>query len=417
MTPEGWNMSSTVPWESLWKQLAGPIALIDLQGRHVDVNPAMCRLLGYERERLLELLPVEVTHQDDYALAEETIRDLVVGRIDSFSAEKRLLRADGDVILVLVTSSLLRASDGSTLLIASQFHDITDRYGAELLWRRTLGDAPIGMALMDLEGYCTEVNARLCELVGYGRGELLGRRSSELVYEGDKEQVDSLYPQFRAGRTESANLELCLRHRDGHPFWTLARIGVVQGLDDRPAYVVSQYEPLGDDAQVDEGRLAELTRMALHDPLTGLANRSLLLDRFHQELTKLPEQGGVLAVLMIDLDGFKPINDRYGHNAGDRILQAAAQEVSSAVRSSDTVARIGGDEFVVLAVLAEPAQAEELRARVAQQLNSATPDPEQRVRLGASVGLTTTRDPSVTPHDLLAGADRDMYARKFARSH
>ncbi|NYH79261.1 diguanylate cyclase (GGDEF)-like protein/PAS domain S-box-containing protein [Actinopolyspora biskrensis] len=408
-------MSDTVPWETLWKQLAGPIALIDLHGRHVDVNPAMCRLLGYERERLLELLPAEVTHPDDYALAKETIQNLEAGRIDSFSAEKRLLRSDGNVVLVLVTSSLLRTSDDTPHLIVSQFHDITDRYGAELLWRRTLGDAPIGMALMDLEGRCTEVNARLCELVGYPRDELLGQRGSDLVYNGDKAQMDSLYAQFREGRTESASLELCLRHRDGHPFWTLTRIGVVQGLDDRPAYVVSQYEALGDDAQVDEGRLAELTRMALHDPLTGLANRSLLLDRFQQELTKLPEQGGVLAVLMIDLDGFKPINDRYGHDTGDRVLQAAAHEVSSAVRSSDTVARIGGDEFVVLAALADHAQAEELRTRIAQQLNAAAPASCRRVKLGASVGLTTTCDPSTTSHALLASADRDMYARKPAR--
>lgn len=407
-------MGETVRWETLWKQLAGPIAMIDLYGRHVDVNPAMCRLLGYDRERLLELLPAEVTHPDDYALAKETIQDLEAGRIDSFSAEKRLLRSDGSVILVLVTSSLLRASDGTPHLIVSQLHDITDRYGAELLWRRTLGDAPIGMALMDLDGRCTEVNARLCELVGYRRDELLGQRGSDLVYDGDKAQVDSLYAQFKEGRTDSASLELCLRHRDGHPFWTLARIGVVQGLDDRPAYVVSQYEALGDDSQVDEGRLAELTRMALHDPLTGLANRSLLLDRFQQELTKLPEQGGVLAVLMIDLDGFKPINDRYGHDTGDRVLQSAAQEVSSAVRSSDTVARIGGDEFVVLAGLADRAQAEELRTRVAKQLNAEAPD--RRVRLGASVGLTTTRDPSTTSHSLLASADRDMYARKPTHS-
>lgn len=406
----------TALWEALWNQVSGPIALLDLQGRHVDVNPAMCRLLGYDREVLLELLPADVTHMDDYVLTETAVESMLLEEIESFSAEKRLLRCDGSVILVLVNSSLIRAQDGSPELIVSQFHDITARYESELLWRQTLINAPIGIALTNLEGRCTEANVRLCELVGYRREELVGQRCTDLIYNGDKEPVEALYAEFRNGCNDSASLEICLRHRDGHPFWILARLGLIRGLDDRPAYVVGQYEPLGDDAQVEEGRLAELTRMALHDPLTGVANRALLMDRYQQELAKFPEQEGVLAVFLIDLDGFKEINDRYGHVVGDEILQAAARELQGAVRTADTVARVGGDEFVVLASVADEAQAEELRARVDRSLNTEPTAPDLRIRSGASVGMAITRSASTPYRALLDSADRDMYARKHRPS-
>ncbi|TDC92190.1 PAS domain S-box protein [Saccharopolyspora aridisoli] len=402
----------TALWDALWSQVSGPIALLDLQGRHVDVNPAMCRLLGYDRETLLELLPADVTHMDDYVLTETAVQNIVREQIESFSAEKRLLRSDGSVILVLVNSSLIRAQDGSPELIVSQFHDITARHESELLWRQTLINAPIGIALTSLDGRCTEANVRLCELVGYRREQLVGQRCTDLIYNGDKEPVDALYAEFRDGCTDSASLEICMRHRDGHPFWILARLGLIRGLDDRPAYVVGQYEPLGDDAQVEEGRLAELTRMALHDPLTGVANRALLIDRYQQEIAKFPVQEGVLALLLVDLDGFKEINDRYGHVAGDEILQAAARELLGAVRTADTVARVGGDEFVVLASVADQAQAEELRTRVDRRLNTEPTAPDLGIRSGASVGMAFTRSPSTPYRVLLDSADQDMYARK-----
>lgn len=403
-------------WETLWEQVSGPIALVDMRGRIVEANPAMCRMLAYSREELLALTAADVTHPDDSPLDQAAIERFVASGADSYTAEKRLVCSDGNVIWVLINSSLLRAPDGEPRVVVSQFHDVTARRESEQLWRQTLVNAPIGMALLDLDGRWTEVNDRFCELLGYRREQLLTHRFSEIVYNDDTTRAEALFAELRNGHVDTGSLEICVRHRDGHPFWLLVRLSVVRNADESPAYLVSQYESLGNETHVGEERLAELTHMALHDPLTNLANRSLLVDRFAQELAGLPERGGVLAVLAIDVDGFKEINDRFGHDTGDQALRATAHELLSVVRSTDTVARVGGDEFVVLSHLADQAQAEDLRSRVDQRLSPGSDPSEEYVRPGASVGMATTDDPSSHTRTLLDEADHDMYARKRVKT-
>lgn len=165
-----------------------------------------------------------------------------------------------------------------------------------------------------------------------------------------------------------------------------------------------------------EERLAELTRMALYDPLTGLANRTLLKTRFQQRRADLADRGGVLAGLLIDIDDFKKVNDRYGHDTGDHVLQTAAQEMLNVVRRADTVARVGGDEFVILAHVADQPEAEALRTRLGKRLKTDIETHGHRIGLRATVGMATTQDPSITRRTLIARADRDMYERKRQRS-
>lgn len=399
--------------QQVWEQAAGPIAVLNLEGQHVDINPAFARMLGYDRDTLLKLYPADVTHPEDGVLDRASIRDMVIGPRGSFAVEKRLIHADGTVIWVLINSSLVRDSDGDPRLVISQFHDITARRESELLWRRTLTNAPIGMALLDLNGHWTEVNDKLCTLVGYSRDELLAIRLTDLTYEDDNKPAEAVLDDLRKGYDDSGALELRFRHYDGHPFWMLIRLSVIPGADDRPAYLVSQFEMLGDDVRLSEARVSQLTYMALHDPLTGLANRSLLIDRFDHEFAELPEQTGVLVVMVADLDEFKRVNDRYGHAVGDRFLKTTAHELSHAVRSSGTVARTGGDEFVILTRVRDSAEAEALREQVSQRLNTQSVlAGDEQLAISASVGLTTTDDPTVSAHALIDSADRDMYARK-----
>lgn len=408
MEPEEGSGLGGVTWQTLWEQLAGPIAVGDLQGRTVDVNPALCRMLGYDRETLRSLPPADVTHPDEPVLDAAAIQRMIAEGTEHFATEKRLVRSDGSTIWVLIRSSLVRSPEGAPQLVASQFHDVTARRESEELWHRTLIDAPIGMALFDLYGYCVEVNDRLCELTGYRREELLGRRCTDILYTDDTAAMEALYADLRDRRIESGQLELCVRHRKGHPFWMFARLSAVRGPDGQPIYLVGQYESLGS-GEVSESRLAELTRMALHDPLTDLANRALLFDRFEQALYALGEQTTTLAVLMVDVDGLKEINDRHGHLIGDRVLQTTARELLDCARREDTVARYGGDEFVVLAHVSDQAQAHTLRTCIAQRLST---EFAEQVQISVSVGLVTTDDPSSSLPALLDIADRQMYAYK-----
>lgn len=401
-----------IPWDAVWQQLAAPIAVLDLTGRHLDVNPAMCRMLGYDKESLLSLLPAEVTHPDDEKLGGETIEQLLREGSDSLAVEKRLIRSDGTAIPVLVSSSVIRDSTGEAKFVVSQLYDISERRESERLWSRTLANAPIGMALMDLDGAWTEVNERLCDLVGYEAEDLCRMRFTELMGEEDQGRAKETLARLRAGERSSATLEVLYRHRRGQPFWMLIRLSTVPDADDRPAFLVGQYEMIGGHVRMSEERLTQLTRMAMHDPLTGVANRVLLLDRFEHELAEIAEEGGVLAVLLIDLDELKPVNDRYGHSTGDQLLKEVAQQLQCAVRSSDTVARIGGDEFVVLTKVANRADAEQLRSRLAEQLNTEVEIQSRPFRMSASVGLAASSSTSVSAEELIHLADQDMYARK-----
>lgn len=405
--------ASPLPFDAIWRQVVGPIAVLDLQARHVDVNPAMCRMLGYDRDELIKRDPVDVIHPDDEPVGRQNVDRLLAGEFDSFPVEVRLLHSDGSVLWVLVQTSLIRDDEGAPALVVCQFHDITRYRELLLLWRQTVSNAPIGMALLDLDGSWTEVNEKLCELVGYDREELVGSPCTGLVDDAeDQSQHRSALTALREGRETSATLEVRFRHRDGDQFWLLTRLSVVPGADDQPVYLVGQYESLGGGARLSEERLDRLTRMALHDPLTGLANRALLIDRLEHELAELGERGGVLAVLVIDLDRFKPVNDQYGHPVGDQLLIAVAQELISAVRGTDTVARFGGDEFVVVARVPDFAEADALRDRVVQRLVSDAVVCGRSLSMCASVGLSTTQNPKTPGHFLIGRADQDMYRVK-----
>ncbi|GAB3281928.1 PAS domain S-box protein [Parasphingorhabdus pacifica] len=404
--------NTPMPWEAVWKQLAGPIAILSLDGGHIDVNPAMCEMLGYTREQFLSFRPADVTHPQDEQLNSATIARMIESGTDSLEVEKRLIRSDGSFIVVLVSSTLVRKPSGEPGFIVSQLHDITSRRESQLLWKRTLENAPIGIALLDLDGFWTEVNDRLCDLVGYSREELRTMHLADLTGEEDQNRVAELLEDLRLGRRTSGSLEVLYRHRGGQTFWMLIRLSVMPDANDQPAYVISQYDAIGGNIRMSAERLAQLTRMAMHDPLTGVANRALLIDRFDHGLAELPEHDGVLVVLLIDLNDLKPVNDRYGHAFGDQLLETAAHQISSVVRSSDTVARIGGDEFVVLTSVDHLDEAEQLRHRVTQRLNTEVGIFGRTVRMSASVGLATTRSTATSAEELLHNADRDMYARK-----
>ncbi len=200
---------------------------------------------------------------------------------------------------------------------------------------------------------------------------------------------------------EATSLELPLRR--GDEIGLLARS--VQGMQTQ---IRSQFERL-------QFKQQELDQLASRDALTGLLNRRVFLDRLEHALAKARREQGQLALLFVDLDRFKAINDQHGHAAGDLLLQTLAQRLQQTVREADTVARIGGDEFVVLLEQAEPLQAAET---VAAKLRQALAQPVEfgalSLQIGASIGIGRFPDDGATASELLAAADRAMYLAKGA---
>ena len=158
----------------------------------------------------------------------------------------------------------------------------------------------------------------------------------------------------------------------------------------------------------------ELTKLALHDTLTGLPNRILLADRISQAMAKVAEQGGCFSLMFIDLDGFKPVNDAFGHHLGDRLLREVALRLRDQLRSQDTLARIGGDEVVLLVRLGEPDDAPQVAARQVSLLSKSFRVDEHDLQISASVGIALYPGNGQTAEELLMNADAAMYHAKGA---
>ena len=257
------------------------------------------------------------------------------------------------------------------------------------------------LATISLDGRFTLLNPAWEHLLGWTREELQSRPVADFVHPDDAEQ---LLGPMRAGSgypAEVENFTTRYRHRDGSWHWLLwsAR------RDGDTWYAAAK----------DVTDRMWLERQAMHDPLTRLPNRMLLMDRAHQAVARLDRSEGVLAMLFIDLDKFKAVNDNLGHDAGDRLLVSVSERLAELMRDSDTIARLGGDEFVILAEEIESeGEAMALAGRVLDALERPFPLGTAEVAMLASVGVAVSRDPNCDPEGMLREADLAMYKAKGA---
>ena len=218
-------------------------------------------------------------------------------------------------------------------------------------------NAPIGMALVDVEGRCLQVNDALCRITGHTRAAFKATTLRALTHPEDVDlDADSLR-ELLDGRIPSYQIEKRYRHAWGHYLWGLLTVSLVRDAQGKALYVVSQVQDISERRELAQ----RLEYLIDHDFLTGLANRR----RFEQELSREAERvaryGAPGAVLVIDLDNFKEVNDTFGHKAGDDLLKGVAGAVRHRIRQTDLLARIGGDEFGVLLPQADADQAQSRR--------------------------------------------------------
>jgi diguanylate cyclase (GGDEF)-like protein/PAS domain S-box-containing protein len=274
-------------------------------------------------------------------------------------------------------------------------------------------NAPLGMALLDLSGRWFRVNTALARTLGRPEAELVAAPAPGLCHPDDLAAEAEAARELAAGGL-CVTLDARYRHRDGHVVWVRRRTNLVLDPAGLPQYVVATYEDIGARREED----ARLVQLALHDPLTGLANRALLDDRLAQALAARDRDGGAVVVLFCDVDGLKAINDRHGHAFGDQVLVAVAERLVAQVRAGDTVARFGGDEFVVVCHLRAGRQAARMAARLTRTVEAG---PELSAPDGTTVPVRVSVGQQIAPAGeedstlLLRGADHAMYAAKRCR--
>ncbi|MDP9828709.1 diguanylate cyclase domain-containing protein [Kineosporia succinea] len=330
------------------------------------------------------------------------------------------VRKDGSEFTARVSLSAVLAPDGTPQTYVSAVVDLTrvlraesDLKESEDRFRLSFDFAPMAMAIVALDdgdpGRIMRVNPALCRFTARNGPDLLGRRLADLMTPAHAARAATDLRELLATGGDSTTTERAFHRGDGGELWGLLSTSVVRPADGRPPYLITMIEDITARMQLTE----RLRHEASHDPLTGLPNRQVLNRRLGDALGA----PGTVAVLYVDLDGFKAVNDRLGHAAGDDLLVQVAERIAGCVRGSDVVARLGGDEFAVL--LPRVGYLETARAigeRIVHTLAEPFTVEGSSCRIGASIGIALSGPqdtPDAVPH-LLNAADEAMYEAKRA---
>ncbi len=317
----------------------------------------------------------------------------------------------GDDVFVDVRG--VRVGDSLSLT----WRDVSDRMreaertaASERLFRTAMQAALTGMAINDLEGGFLVVNDALCAILGRTREEVLALALRDVV---DPDQLSDINDERRRllAEPERRGRLVCeLVRGDGSHVWVAVGSGVIQGAHGEPTAFLTQIEDISGEREARQ----ELAYQAFHDPLTGLRNRSWMLDMITAELWVAAQRGRRLGVLFIDLDNFKVVNDSLGHAAGDHILREVASRITASLGDGEYAARFGGDEFVVLVSdIGSPQEAERIADRVGEAIDSEIDVPQHPVRPTASIGIALS-DGASTAESLLREADAALFSAKDA---
>jgi diguanylate cyclase (GGDEF)-like protein/PAS domain S-box-containing protein len=286
---------------------------------------------------------------------------------------------------------------------------------AEERLRTAFEEAPIGMAVVSPESRFLQVNRALARITGYSEHELLALLSAaELTHPEDRRADERARAAMRAGEIRVYDVEKRYLHAGGHTVWVAVHTTLIRDEHGEPAYFLSQIE----DITVRRRYESELQHMADHDPLTGLLNRRAYERRLEEHLARGERYGHEGAVLVLDLDDFKEVNDTLGHSAGDELIVRVAGALASRLRDSDTLARLGGDEFAILTPTGDRGEAEQLAEALLRvvRCERAARGPGGRERpVTASIGVAPLEAAqSLRAEEALINADLAMYDAKEA---
>ncbi|MDO8292426.1 MAG: EAL domain-containing protein [Gallionella sp.] len=405
------------------------IVVTDLTPKILRVNRAFEEITGYMAAEVVGQNPKILSAPEirkSKTFYEEMWADLLSK--GKWSGEVLDKRKNGEIYPKWLTMTAVAAPDGTITHYVGSFFDITERKKAENALRdsrenlhRLLNSMAEGAYGIDTNGDCTFVNQSFLRMLGYqDKYEVLGKNMHDLIHHT---RVDgSSYPVseckiYRAYQTnQSANVS-------DEVFWRKDGAGITVEYWSHPieigGVVTGSIVTFVDITQRKKTE-DEIHRLAFYDSLTGLPNRRLLLDRLQHALASSARSGRHGAIMFIDLDNFKVINDTRGHDRGDMILIETARRLQSCVREGDTVARLGGDEFVVMLedlgskAKEAAAQAEEVGEKIRGNLNQSYMLDENGYRSTASIGISLFVDRTTSADTLLKNADIAMYQAKGA---
>jgi diguanylate cyclase (GGDEF)-like protein/PAS domain S-box-containing protein len=394
-------------------------------GVYVDVNKAFLDIVGFSRDEVIGKSSIELGIWYDHADRQRMV-DQVGKNLFCRDLEARFRRKNGEVFWGLMSASLIEIEDVPCVLTITR--DISAAKAAEQLLTqaaealrvseeryRTVFQTSLDPILINRtsDRRFIDVNQAFLNVMGFARDEVIGRTSLELNLWADPRDLENVDEILRQ-TLQCRNVEIQFRKKNGETLWGLMSSSVID--IDGVKCVLTVTRDISSAKAAEE----EIRSLAFYDPLTGLPNRRLLMERLHLTLASSARTGRLRALLFVDLDNFKTLNDTLGHQTGDLLLQESARRLAACVREADTVGRLGGDEFVLmledLSDLPEDAAAQ--AKAVGEKILSVVTQPYllngRECRSSASIGISVFGGRRESSNEILQQADIAMYQANAA---
>jgi len=401
--------------ESLQKQILQTVPdliwLKDRDGHYLMSNPQFELFINKTEPEIIGKTDYDFFDQETADVFREHDKIAEAANQPSSNEERLTFANDGRSRLFETIKIPMRDDSGETIGILGVARDITERKLAEeqsRLAASVFETTREGILITNFENQIIDANPACCKITGYSKAELLGENPSKL---SANIQAAEIYKNLWTSLSEAGYWQgdLWNRHKNGEVY--AERISISKVEDELGK--LTHYVGVFSDVTYIKEHEAELEKIAHNDALTGLPNRLLLRDRMSQAFSQTTRHKKLIAICYLDLDGFKPVNDEYGHKAGDLVLVEIAKRLLQGVRTGDTVSRLGGDEFVLLMLdIENKEELESIIQRIIQKIASPIELPDCIVSVSASMGIT------LYPHDdneadiLLRHADQAMFEAK-----
>lgn len=397
--------------EDLYNRAPCGYLSLDRDGVFVRINDTALSWLGYTSEEAIgkmkftDLISVESRRIFEKSfsrlIARGWLRDL----------EFEMSRKDGTTFPVLLSATVIRDANGNYLKSRATLYDMSERKQSEDQLRKlssVIEQSHSAVLIANVNSEIEYCNPKFYQLTGYAPDEVIGQ-NPRLLQSGDTphQVYQELWKSLLAGETWRG--ELLDRKKDGESYWCLQTVTPIKNERGEITHYVSISEDISERKHSEE----VIQRLAYFDPLTQLPNRSLFRDRLTQAILQAQRSGLSFALMYLDLDHFKNINDTLGHVIGDKLLKAVADRIKSQLRASDTIARLGGDEFAVIVFNIRQAQDS---GRIAEQLIGAFSEPfvleGHELFVTPSIGISLYPSDSCEAENLIKAADIAMYRAK-----
>lgn len=408
--------------EDEWKQFrqgmersTDAIYVIDRASmRIIDVNETACDMLGYSYEEMLRLPPHETRIGVSNERLAEYYDDIVYSDSKYAVTTTKLRHKNGTHLPAEVRMRALRP--GGRHILVALVKDITERLQAQAAlqaseerFSATFNQAAVGLAHATVDGCWTRANQKLLEITGYSEAELLQLTVFEITHPEDLKSTRESILRTLAGEIQDYSSQKRYRCKNGKYIWIVVSVSLVREAHGAPSYFIVAVEDISLRKRMEE----ELQHSAHHDTLTNLPNRMLLQDRLSQAIVYAHRAARHVAVMLVDLDRFKDINDSLGHDAGDQMIIECGRRLGRNTREGDTVARLGGDEFVV--ILSDVGHEQDV-VRLAQQTLLSLAEPMvilgQELYPSGSIGISLYPKDGQDVPNLLQSAYMAMYQAK-----